>query len=52
MLRVMSGRWLQFPALGGRRFYLDTGSLSEPVILFWNEGSLLGESVNRAQQTT
>jgi broad specificity phosphatase PhoE len=46
MLRVMAARWLQFQALEGRRFYLDTGSLSrlgydhstsEPVIWLWNE---------------
>ena len=47
MLRVMAARRLQFPALEGRRFYLDVGSLSllgydlatsEPVIRLWNEG--------------
>ena len=47
MFRVMTARWLQFPALEGRRFYLGTGSLSllgydhatsEPVIRLWNEG--------------
>ena len=45
MLRVMAARWLQFPPLEGRRFYLGTGSLSllgydhamnEPVIRLWN----------------
>jgi probable phosphoglycerate mutase len=48
MLRVLAARWLQFPALEGRRFYLDIGSLSllgfdhttsEPVIRLWNEGA-------------
>jgi probable phosphoglycerate mutase len=47
MFRVLAARWLQFPALEGRRFYLDAGSLSllgydhttsEPVIRLWNEG--------------
>jgi broad specificity phosphatase PhoE len=46
MLRVMAARWLQFPSLEGRRFYLGTGSVSllgydhttsEPVIRLWNE---------------
>jgi broad specificity phosphatase PhoE len=46
MLRVMAARWLQFPALEGRRFSLGTGSVSllgydhttsEPVIRLWNE---------------
>ena len=46
MFRVMTARWLQFPALEGRRFYLGTASLSvlgydhatsEPVIRLWNE---------------
>ena len=46
MLRVMVARWLQFPALEGRRLYLDPASLSalgydhapsEPVIRLWNE---------------
>jgi probable phosphoglycerate mutase len=46
MFRVMTARWLQFPALEGRRFYLGTGSLgvlgyehdtSQPVIRLWNE---------------
>jgi len=48
MSRVMAARWLEFPALEGRRFYLDPGSLSllgydhttsEPVIRLWNEGA-------------
>jgi len=47
MFRVLAARWLHFPALEGRRFYLDAGSLSllgydhttsEPVIRRWNEG--------------
>jgi broad specificity phosphatase PhoE len=46
MLRVMAARWLQFPPLEGRRFYLGTASVSllgydhavsEPVIRLWNE---------------
>jgi len=48
MLRVMAARWLQFPPLEGRRFYLGTGSLSllgydhstsEPIIRLWNESN-------------
>jgi broad specificity phosphatase PhoE len=48
MLRVLAARWLRFPALEGRRFDLDVGSLSllgynhttsEPVIRLWNEGA-------------
>jgi len=47
MLRVFAARWLRFPAVEGRRFYLDVGSLSllgydhttsEPVIRLWNAG--------------
>jgi probable phosphoglycerate mutase len=47
MFRALTARWLQFPALEGRRFYVDAGSLSllgydhttsEPVIRLWNEG--------------
>jgi probable phosphoglycerate mutase len=61
MLRVMAARWLQFPAIEGRRFYLDTGSLSllgydhatsEPVMRLWNEGSLFAGSADRAPQKT
>jgi hypothetical protein len=61
MLRVMAERWLEFPALEGRRFYLDTGSLSllgydhatsEPVMRLWNEGSLFAEPADRAPQKT
>ena len=45
MFRVFAARWLRFPAVEGRRFYLDIGSLSfvgydhatsEPVIRLWN----------------
>lgn len=45
LLRVLAARWLGLPALEGRRFYLDTASLSvlgyhhgldEPVIRLWN----------------
>ena len=61
MLRVMVARWLQFPALEGRRFYLDSASLSvlgydhapsEPVIRLWNESSLFSEPADRARQKT
>ena len=61
MLRVMTARWLQFPALEGRRFYLDVGSLSllgydhttsEPVIRLWNESALFAEPANGAPQKT
>jgi broad specificity phosphatase PhoE len=61
MLRVMAARWLTFPAVEGRRFYLDTGALSvlgydhttsEPVIRVWNESSPVGEPTDRALQKT
>jgi broad specificity phosphatase PhoE len=61
MLRVMAARWLQFPALEGRCFYLDAGSLSllgydhttsEPVIRLWNEGALFADPTDRAPQKT
>jgi len=61
MLRVLAARWLQFPALEGRRFYLDPGSLSllgydhntsEPVIRLWNKSSLFTELADRATQKT
>ena len=61
MLRVLAARWLQFPALDGRRFYLDPGSLSllgydhntsEPVIRLWNKSSLFTELADRATQKT
>lgn len=61
MLRVIAARWLQFPALEGRRFYLDAGSLSllgsdhtssEPVIRLWNEGAFFADPTDRAPQKT
>jgi len=61
MLRVLAARWLQFPALEGRRFYLDPGSLSllgydhntsEPVIRLWNKSSLFTELADRETQKT
>jgi probable phosphoglycerate mutase len=61
MFRVMAARWLAFPANEGRRFYLDTGSLSllgydhaasEPVIRLWNESSPVAEPADRAPQKT
>jgi broad specificity phosphatase PhoE len=61
MLRVMAARWLEFPALEGRRFDLDAGSLSllgydhgtsEPVIRLWNEGALFAKPAERARQKT
>jgi probable phosphoglycerate mutase len=45
VLRVMAARWLELPARDGRRFVMDTGSLSilgydhgpnEPAIRLWN----------------
>jgi broad specificity phosphatase PhoE len=60
-LRVMAARWLKFPALAGRCFYLGTGSLSllgydhttsEPVIRLWNETSPFAEPADRAPQKT
>jgi len=61
MSRVMAARWLEFPALEGRRFYLDPGSLSllgydhntsEPVIRLWNKSSLFTELADRETQKT
>ena len=61
MLRVMAARWLLFPAVEGRRFYLGTGSLSllgydhdtsEPVIRLWNEIAPIAQSTDRAPQTS
>ena len=60
-LRVMAARWLAFPAIEGRRFYLATGSLSvlgydhatsEPVIRLWNESCPVVEPIDRASQKT
>jgi probable phosphoglycerate mutase len=46
ILRVLAARWVGLPAVEGRRFYLQTASLSilgyhhdrhEPVVRLWNE---------------
>ncbi|BAU49718.1 phosphoglycerate mutase [Sulfurifustis variabilis] len=61
ILRVLAARWTGLAALEGRRFYLDTTSLSmlgyhhdpnEPVIRLWNEicvpGSVPGLRATRS----
>ena len=49
LLRALTARWLEFPVLEGRRFVLDTATISvlgcyrgERVIQTWNDGAHLG----------